>query len=174
MRMHSQRQPRRATLLYMIDDLYFASRISVGTPTPTQGDPTLARRGRTIAAFFIAPLTPAIALTPILMVGNGVLFGLALGFYALVVNAVVAYPISLVVGVPLHLLARRRGWSGLILYLGAGVAFGTFALLIWAACQLVGDSFADPLDCIPAIAAGAFASGLVTSCFWLIARPDRT
>ena len=126
-----------------------------------------------IVAFLIAPLTPAIALTPILMVGNGVLFGLALGLYALVVNAVVAYPVSLIVGVPVHLLARRRGWSGLILYVGAGVAFGTFALLIWAACQLVGDSFADPLDCIPAIAAGAIASGLVTSCFWLIAKPDR-
>jgi hypothetical protein len=78
-------------LLSVIEDLYFDSRISIGTSTPTQGDATVARRGRTIAAFLISPLTPAIALTPILMLGNGALFGLALGFYALAVNAVVAY-----------------------------------------------------------------------------------
>ena len=133
----------------------------------------MTRRGRVIVGFLLAPLTPAVILTPLLMIGYGALSGIAVGIYALAVDAVVVYPIALVVGLPLHMLARSRGWSGGACYLAAGAAFGGVALLVWAACDLVGDPSAELFDTVPAVVAGVIAGGLVTTCFWLIARPDR-
>lgn len=133
----------------------------------------MTRRGRVVAALFVAPLTPAFALTPIAMLAGGPVIGLALGIYALAVDAFVAYPVTLVVGVPLYLLARHHEWTRVVIYIAGGIAVGGGAVLIGTAMMLASNPSLNPLENIPAVVAGAVAGGVATTSFWLIARPDR-
>ena len=131
---------------------------------------------RTILAFLIAPLTPALALTCFMLLAAGPFAGLALGMYALMLNAWVGYPVALVAGLPLYILFRRLGWVGLVRYLGAGLALGAASGALGSSGMFdIGpQSAARSLgETLVFVAAGAACGALAAASFWLIARPDR-
>jgi hypothetical protein len=132
---------------------------------------------RTILAFLVAPLTPALALTFFALFGGGPIAGLALGFYAMMLNATVGYPVALAAGLPLYLIFRRLRWVGLGRYLAAGLALGaaTGAVGSSGLFQIGEPGEARPLgETLVFVAAGAACGALVAASFWLIARPDRS
>jgi hypothetical protein len=132
------------------------------------------RTRRTIMAFVIAPVVPTIAIAA--------LFDLRDAAYYL---AVFGYPVAFGVGVPIHLLLRRLGWSGGFIYLGAGAV----AAIIGEWLYGIGLTLADPTpagqsvllrlgDTIallvraPELAVVIGACGAVAAlAFWLIVAP---
>lgn len=75
---------------------------------------------RTIFAFIIAPLAPTIAVA-ILFSWRDALFYLA----------VFGYPAVIFTGGPAHLILRALGWSGGLIYIGAGFIAGVLSELLY-------------------------------------------
>jgi len=131
---------------------------------------------RTILAFLIAPLTPALALTFVALLAGGPIAGAGLGTYAMILNAKVGYPVALAAGLPLFLLFRRLGWVGLAHTLAAGLALGAATGAFGSTDMFqIGDENAErPLgETLVFVVAGAACGALAAASFWLIARPDR-
>ena len=84
---------------------------------------------RLIVAFLIAPVSVGILLTPVALV----LTSGSEALWALKLNAVIGYPIAVVLGVPVWFAFSRLGWFSLRAYLLAGFAF---RLWLWAACSV--------------------------------------
>ncbi len=131
---------------------------------------------RIVAGFAIAPAVPGALLAGALLAADErsnaqELFLVSINF---------AYPIALLIGVPLFALLQRQGWTGLIAYALTGAALGAF---LYVAMPML-------LETLMMIVEGVDAAGHITfslsvlpvaiGCavvaaiaFWLIARPDR-
>lgn len=90
----------------------------------------------------------------------------------------ISYPFALLVGLPLFLVMRRRGWDGLRAYALTGLALGLLFLVLFAGLAgFEGDAansawlnlLANLAFLLPFVLACALASSVV---FWLIVRPD--
>ena len=110
------------------------------------------------------------------MIGNGPVGGLALGIYSIFINAVVGYPVALVLGVPLYMVSRWRRWVGRTSYVCVGLVIGA-GLGVLGSGQMIagGETITAGIlsDAIKLSIGGAVCGGLSTACFWLIIRPDR-
>jgi hypothetical protein len=129
-------------------------------------------RFRTTLALVIAPSAPALLFTFFVVLGAG-LRGIVLGFYMVLLSALIGYPIALFAGLPLYLLRRRPRWIGT--YVAGGAALGAGAAAV-AESNLLGanpGAAATPSAAFSLLAAGAACGAFATASFWLIARPDR-
>lgn len=99
-------------------------------------------RLRTIAAFLVAPLTPAALLVAGILVVEDVGGPGRAGLVIVIrVAAIAAYALTLLLGVPAFVLFRRRGWTSVRAHLAAGVVIG---LVAWILFRLAGITRADP------------------------------
>jgi hypothetical protein len=131
-------------------------------------------RFRTTLALVIAPSGPALLFTFFVVLGAG-LRGIVLGFYMVLLSALIGYPIALFAGLPLYLLRRRPRWIGWGTYVAGGAALGAGAAAV-AGSNLLGvnsGAAAMPSAAFSLLAAGAACGAFATASFWLIARPDR-
>src|SRR5690242_19709560 len=84
---------------------------------------------RTVLGFLIAPITPgllAVMLAAPFRVGASG-FGLremSEAVWMVGLSAVLGYPVAVVVGVPLYVFFKSRGWNGLLVYVAAGAFLG--------------------------------------------------
>jgi hypothetical protein len=141
------------------------------------GDPRLevsVPRFRTTLAFVIPPLAPALLFTFLVVLGAG-LKGIVLGFYMVLLNALIGYPLALFAGLTLYLLRWRPRWVGLGTYVSGGAALGAAAAVVAGSTLLGVNSGAAqmPSATFSLLAAGAACGAFATASFWLIARPDR-
>jgi len=122
----------------------------------------------------IAPLAPTMVIA--------ILFDLRDALFYL---AVFGYPVVLGVGVPIHLVLRRLGWSGGFVYLGAGalaaiigeVLYG-IGLTIWDAKPSPEPLMARLRDTIAFLAEAPELAVIIGACgalaalaFWLMTAP---
>lgn len=129
---------------------------------------------RTILAFLIAPASFGL-----------LLFGLSLftssvseGFPVLKFVAMIAYPMAIVLGIPLYFLMSKIGANGFLSYTLISLVFAALpvAYFIVRPAYLENDGDLSTLvheARILQMAVLVFASFLTVSVFWLIARPDR-
>ena len=129
---------------------------------------------RTVAAFVVAPMMPAMILAGVILVAEG--DSQALGYAAFA--GYISYPFALLIGLPAYLVMRRKHWDGLRAYAYLGVALGVFFLALFAGLAGFEGSAADPAwlnllanlaFLLPFVLVCAVTSTLV---FWLIVRPD--
>ena len=129
---------------------------------------------RTVAAFVVAPMVPAVILAGVMLAAGG--DSQTLGYAAFA--GYISYPFALLVGLPSYLVMRRRHWDGLRAYLFLGLGLGAFFVALFAGLAGIEGDAADPgwLDLLANLAvllsfvlACAVASTLA---FWLIVRPD--
>ncbi|MGQ3300136.1 hypothetical protein [Reyranella sp.] len=129
---------------------------------------------RTVAAFVIAPMMPAVILAGVVLAVGG--DAQTLGYAAFA--GYISYPFALLIGLPSYLVMRRRHWNGLRAYLLLGLGLGvSFVALFAAVAGFDGDAadsawlnlLANLAFLLPFVLACAVASTLV---FWLIVRPD--
>jgi hypothetical protein len=131
---------------------------------------------RLILAFLVAPIAPALAFALIAMLAGGPLAGLALAAYALMLNATVAHPIALVVGVPAYRVFQARRWVGLRSYAAGGLTIGAAVGALGGMASLGGFDGAVSSDATGAavtFVGAALCGVLIGVTFWLIARPGR-
>lgn len=132
---------------------------------------------RTVLAFLIAPISPGL-LIYLLWVFSGSNFP-SQGTFFLKFSSIFAYPVAIIVGIPLYLLFAWRGWSNLIAYIICGVLLGsiTFSIFIsmtnFSAHGVSG--MAGRLNdlIIESLFGGLIFGSLPGLVFWLIARPDQ-
>jgi hypothetical protein len=130
---------------------------------------------RTLAGFIVAPISPAL----LLAIGS-VFFGrFGEGLWGIGFAALVGYPVALILGVPIYLVLRWRGWVGFWVDFAAGILLGALVYLAYIppVTHLDGSLRIDAgkLKTAPLGLLLGMISGIVaTICFWLIARPDRT
>ena len=129
---------------------------------------------RTVAAFIVAPMVPAVILAAVVLVAGG--DAQTLGYAAFA--GYISYPFSLLLGLPSYLVMRRKHWDDLRAYLFLGLALGMFILVLFAGLAGFEGDAANPAwlnllanlaVLLPFVLACAVASTLV---FWLIVRPD--
>jgi hypothetical protein len=132
----------------------------------------MTRRFRIALAFLVAPVAPALLFTLIVALADGPLAGLALGFYAILLNAMVGYPVALAVGLPLYFIFSRRRWTRLGVYLGAGLALGAAIGAVVAVRERLGEP-SSLAGAIFVVIGGGLGGLVVALCFWLVARPAR-
>ena len=129
---------------------------------------------RTVAAFVVAPMVPAVILAGVMLAAGG--DSQTLGYAAFA--GYISYPFALLIGLPSYLVMRRRHWDGLRAYLLLGLGLGAFFVALFAGLAGFEGDAADPawVDLLANLAvllsfvlACAVASTLV---FWLIVRPD--
>ncbi|MFN4018744.1 MAG: hypothetical protein ACK4JB_25655 [Reyranella sp.] len=129
---------------------------------------------RAVAAFVIAPMTPAAILAAVMLAAGS--DAQTLGYAAFA--GYISYPFALLVGLPAYLVLRRRQWDGLRAYLFLGLALGmSFVALFAAVVGFEGERtepawltlLANLAHLLPFVLACSLASTLV---FWLIVRPD--
>jgi hypothetical protein len=115
----------------------------------------------------LAPLVPGVLMLALSMLGNP-----SEGIWALKLIAMIAYPAMLIIGLPLHLLFRRTGWTSVWPYLvtgaiaGAAVAYCVFPTLQAAASgATTSSSIAIAVIC-------AFFGMITAATFWIIVRPN--
>lgn len=137
--------------------------------------PSARRRAyRTVAAFVVAPMMPAVILAGIVLAAGG--NSQTLGYAAFA--GYIAYPFALVVGLPAFLVMRRKGWDGWRAYAMAGIALGFVFLGLFAGLAGFEGEAADPAwlnllanlaFLLPFVLVCALSSAMV---FWWVARPD--
>jgi hypothetical protein len=137
----------------------------------------ISRRARLLRiglGFVLAPLTPIAALLAISIGGGGIEWHQSLLLIVIGVPAV--YVPALVLGVPMFLIMRWRGWNGMLAYVWAGALI---AMIIWLVSGLLvpakphgvaASLLLQARGFLPVLLACAMA---VSSAFWGIARPDR-
>lgn len=139
---------------------------------------------RTIVGFLVAPIAPgllAAILAAPFRAGTGV-FGLrelAEAAWIIKLSAALGYPIAIVLGVPLYVFFRSRGWNGLLIYIAAGALLGLIVYLIYVLLAEYSSNglwgLAEKLSntALVYIPLGMICGAVAALCFWLIARPDR-
>jgi hypothetical protein len=140
---------------------------------------------RTIGGFLVAPISPgllAVILVVPFRVGTDV-FGpreLAEAAWIIKLSGILGYPIAIVLGVPLYVFFRSRGWNGLLIYITAGALLG---LIIYVIYVLLAEYSSNGLSglaekfsntALVYIPLGMICGAVAALSFWLIARPDRT
>jgi len=129
---------------------------------------------RTVAAFVVAPMVPAVILAGVMLAAGG--DSQTLGYAAFA--GYISYPFALLIGLPSYLVMRRRHWDGLRAYLFLGLGLGALFVALFAGLAGFEGDATDPawLDLLASLGvllsfvlASAVASTLV---FWLIVRPD--
>ncbi|MBL4537130.1 MAG: hypothetical protein JKP96_00540 [Oceanicaulis sp.] len=128
---------------------------------------------RLIVAFLIAPVSVGILLTPVALV----LTSGSEALWALKLNAVIGYPIAVVLGVPVWFAFSRLGWFSLRAYLLAGFAFSLVVvglLVLWPAyhAQLLSVQMMLSPARLAQMLILAAATTFSVAVFWFIARPD--
>ena len=130
-------------------------------------------RTRTVAAFLIAPISFGLVLSLLWWSPSG-----AIGIFALMMSAVVGYPLALVIGLPVYFLMKKTGATGLVSYgfmaaVFAAILVGFF--IIWPVhAENSGDLSSLMLqERINQMAFLTFGSFFTLLVFWLIARPDK-
>ena len=134
---------------------------------------SLSRPGgieRTVVGFLIAPLVPVLLLIlPAALQGNAI----ALAQFS--AYSKVSYCATLLIGVPAHVLLRRRHWTLLSIYVAVGGAMGLavflFHFVLGVPSRTPGlGPVARTLVSLPVDMIGGV---IILICIWLIARPDR-
>ena len=139
---------------------------------------------RTIVGFLVAPIAPgllAVILAAPFRAGTGV-FGLrelAEAAWIIKLSAALGYPIAIVLGAPLYVFFRSRGWNGLLTYVAAGALLG---LIIYATYVLLPEYSSNGLSGLAEklsntarvyLPLGMICGAVAALSFWLIVRPDR-
>jgi hypothetical protein len=93
-------------------------------------------RFRTTLALVIAPSAPALLFTFFVILAAG-LRGIVLGFYMVLLSALIGYRITLFAGLQLYLLRRWPRWIGWGTYVAGGAALGAGAAAV-AGSNLLG------------------------------------
>lgn len=125
---------------------------------------------RSVLAFVIAP----IAFGVLLWIGGSVSGNPSEGLWALKSAALFGYPIALLTGVPAYLWMTRKGWVGLLAYLGLAVIYAV-ALSGWLFLRpaLMRPEYLN-LNALALQSGAVLVACIVTLVtFWLIARPDK-
>jgi hypothetical protein len=147
----------------------------------------LASWFRTVLGFVIAPIAPGMLVVVLTMLRAGSDALSARGFsgsaWIIGLSAVLGYPIAIVLGLPLHVFFRWRGWNALPIYLLSGAFLGLVVYSVYFASVLLNDDSASGLRALAQqlshtapqlIPAGMLSGAVAAASFWLIARPDRT
>lgn len=127
---------------------------------------------RTLLGFIIAP----IALGLVIAVFSGLASG-SPSFGFVIISALLGYPIAIVVGVPMYLFLRWRGWNGCWTYIAAGALQGGilyFLLILDPRYEGLERRISIALQFAPLLMLFIPCSMMATLCFWLIVRPDRS
>ena len=133
---------------------------------------------RVILGFLVAPISPGL-----LIVILGVVFGFGKsgeGMWLIKLSGMLGYPIAMVLGVPLYIFFRSRGWNGLLIYIAAGALLGLIIYLMYiplggySSSGLSGLSERFSNTARVYIPLGMICGALAALLFWLIARPDRS
>jgi hypothetical protein len=117
-------------------------------------------RPRQVVAFLLAPLAPGLLVVVTSLFGN-----LWEGVWMLKFTAMMTYPIMVVLGLPVHFLLVKCGWTSGWIYTLVAIAAG--ACVAEAA---FGWSTGNPAFMV----LGAMFGALIAFAFWVIARPDRS
>lgn len=142
---------------------------------------------RTVVGFVVAPVAPGmlVVVLAMLRIGSDAFSARTLAGAEWIIGlcAVLGYPIAIVLGLPLHVFFRWRGWNGPPIYLLSGAFLGLLVYLGYFAGVLFNDESAyglrhlgQQLSHLPApqlIPAGMISGAVAAASFWLIARPDR-
>jgi len=139
---------------------------------------------RTIVGFLVASISPgllAVILAAPFRAGTN-FFGskeLAEAAWIIKLSAALGYPVAIVLGVPLYVFFRSRGWNGLLIYIAAGAVLG---LIIYTIYVLLPEYSSNGLSglaeklsntALVYIPLGMICGAVAALTFWLIARPDR-
>lgn len=129
---------------------------------------------RTILAFFIAPASFGLLLFGLSLFTSSV----AEGLFVLKFAAMIAYPMAIVLGIPLYFLMSKMGANGFLSYALTSFIFAALLVAYFivrpAYLENEGDLSSLFFEArILQMGLLAFASFLTVSVFWLIARPDR-
>lgn len=122
---------------------------------------------RLLVGFLVSPIVPGV-LT--------LLLGAVLGskaseaIWLLVLSAVIAYPATVVLGIPAFFVLRRFGLNGVGHYLLAGAFLGALVFVFLAPSHVQTTYFFQNGWTFLSVAVGAAA--IASGAFWLIARPD--
>jgi hypothetical protein len=113
----------------------------------------------------LAPLAPGLLVLALSLLGKP-----SEGIWALKLIAMFAYPAMIVLGLPLHLLFQRSGWTSVWPYLIAGtIAGAVVAYFVFPSLQVAGSSPSS----IAIAAICAFFGAVTAATFWLIAKPNK-
>lgn len=129
---------------------------------------------RTVTAFVVAPMVPAVILAGVMLAAGGDSQTLGYATFA----GYISYPVALLIGVPSYLVMRRRHWDGLRAYLFLGLGLGAFFVALFAGLagfegDAAGPAWLDLLADLTVLLAFVLACAVAaTLAFWLIARPD--
>jgi len=124
---------------------------------------------RLLLGLALAPLAPGLLMLILSLLGTP-----GEGLWALKLIVMFAYPVMIVVGLPLHLLFQRKGWTSVWPYLiagaltGAVVAYFVFPTLRGAA------NGAATASSIAIAAICAFFGVITAATFWTITRSNTT
>jgi hypothetical protein len=131
-----------------------------GNPNMTSNAPITLRRNRVLLAFAVTPFLPGFY--------GALLFGQP---WAFPIGLAVAYPVALLLGVPLLLMMRRANRLQWWWFLAAGVTCATPVLIGYAWLNDVPhlESFS-AINALIVLAWGAFSG----ACFWLIGMAGET
>jgi len=134
---------------------------------------------RTILGFLLAPISPGLLVAIVAIVAAAFWFP-TLGYrqlyeaiWLIKLSAILGYPVALAIGLPLYGLFRWRGWTSFWLYLAVGALLGAAIYFVYFPR---GESQIDSTlraGGTPWLVAGMVCGMIATSCFWLVARPDR-
>ncbi len=128
-----------------------------------------------IKAFLIAPVSFGLLLLVFTMFTNNV----GEGLWGLQFVAFVAYPMTVVLGIPTYIILRKFKLNGLVTYLLSGLALSIAPIMFFVVSPRLHEIqnnrateiFMESQYGISFII--AFACVFSTLVFWLIARPDR-
>lgn len=123
---------------------------------------------RLIAGLLLAPLAPGLLLLAVSLFG-----AVGEGLWAMKVMAIFAYPTMIILGLPIHLLFKRAGWTRLWPYLIAGALSGlVVSLVVFPSVHIFAPGQGGASSIAIAVLA-AFFGALSALTFWLIVRPQK-
>lgn len=116
----------------------------------------------------LAPLVPGLLMLALSLLGNP-----SEGIWALKLIAMFAYPAMIVVGLPLHLLFQRNGWTSVWPYLIAGTLTGAVVAYFVFPTLRVASSGPANSSSIAIAAICAFFGAITAATFWMIVLRNR-
>lgn len=123
---------------------------------------------RVLIGLVLAPLAPGLFVLALSLLGNA-----GEGRWALELITMFAYPAMIVIGLPIHLLFQRIGWTSVWPYLIAGAFAGAVvACFVFPTLRLAGSGQANASS-IAIAAICAFFGAITAATFWLIIRTAR-
>lgn len=128
--------------------------------------------GSSFRAFLVAPAVPAILILAAAIVQGG----LAEGIWWMTIILPISYVTCAVVGLPIHLILTRTGYTSLLLYVISGLVatlVPIYFLFIYSDESPTPWSGLLPVH-FEIMGFMAFCGILTSVLFWLIARPDRS